>query len=82
MERKLRFVVQEFSGAVLGHDGLFTDYISDALHFVQEYQAIEASHRWIGSRVVPIFLHSPDFEHENLIEDDRFIHTAYVSLWN
>ena len=74
-----RWVIQSYDGSIWGPFG-WTDYASNAVFFHTEAAALLASHAHVGSRVKEVVVHSADFEHENLIEDDRFVHTAYVSL--
>src|SRR6202041_278693 len=74
-----RFVVQHADGSVLGPDG-WSDYITTAIHFDREDHALAASHKHIASRVIPIDVHSVDYDGEPIHTQAEFMHTRHVVM--
>jgi hypothetical protein len=65
------WIVQSFDGSILGKTG-WSDFISEAVFFLTRPEALAASQRHVGSRVVEVEVASEYFQ-QNLIQDRDFV---------
>ena len=71
----MKWVIQVRSGDFVGSVG-FTEYCSEALLFDSEKSAIQASYRWLGSKVIRVESFS-GYEAQDLFEHQNFIPTRW-----